>query len=255
MIQNGPWQWLSDLGIATRFLTRLRLPAGWQPADRPLATAVLGFPLVGVLVGLVGGLVFFLALWIGLPPLPAAILAVASQVMATGALHEDGLGDFCDGLGGGASRSARLAIMHDSRAGNYAIVALVLVVAMRVGTIAGLGDAGAVLAALVGAGAVSRVAVVWLMNRLPAARVDGLSHASGRPDDQLTWLATALAAAIGWLAVGFWAGIVAFLVAGVITVWLGWVANRKLGGQTGDVLGAGQQLVEVGVLAAVLCVA
>jgi len=255
MSQDGPWQWLSDFAIATRFLTRWRLPAQWQPDDRPLATAVLGFPLVGLLVGLVGGLMYFLALWIGLPPLPAAVLAVASQVLATGALHEDGLGDFCDGLGGGASQSARLAIMHDSRAGNYAVVALVLVTVMRVGTLAGLEDAAEVLAALVAAGAISRAAVVWLMNRVPAARADGLSHGSGRADDRLTWATTALAAAIGLLAVGFWAGVAAFLAAAAVIVGLGFAANRKLGGQTGDVLGAGQQLVEVAILAAILSIA
>ncbi len=254
MMQDGPWRWLSDLGIAIRFLTRLRLPARWQPDDRPLATAVLGFPLVGVAVGLVGGLVYCVAVWLDLPPLPAAVLAVASQVLFTGALHEDGLGDFCDGLGG-ASSVSRLAIMHDSRAGNYAVVALLLVVMLRVGAVAALADCGLVLAALIAAGALSRAAMVWLMNRLPAARADGLGQAAGRADDQATWAATALALAIGLLAVGFLAGSAGFIAAAVITAGLGRLAYNKLGGQTGDVLGAGQQLAEAAVLAAVLAVA
>src|SRR5437764_8158410 len=107
--------WRDDLATAARFLTRLPLAGLGEPRAGPLAGAMRAFPLVGILVGLAGWVVFTLADWFGLPATICALLAVLATVAVTGALHEDGLADTADGFGGGGEPAGKLAIMRDSR--------------------------------------------------------------------------------------------------------------------------------------------
>src|SRR5579864_5025125 len=129
-IRRAPGDWPDDLLIAAAFLTRMPIPT---PAVLPgrLAQASWAFPLVGVGVGLLGGLAYAFAAWLGLPTLAAALIAVAGTAALTGALHEDGLADTADGFGGGATPEAKLTIMRDSRNGAYGVLALIFSVALR----------------------------------------------------------------------------------------------------------------------------
>lgn len=237
--------WWNDLRAALRFLTRLPLkPAPAEGADPPLGRAVRAFPLVGGLIGLLAGVVYAIASGLGLPDIVAAVLAAGALALATGALHEDGLADMADGFGGGESRTDKLAIMRDSRIGVYGVIALVVVLAAKVGAIADIERAGLVIAAIVSAAAVSRAAMPAIALWMEPARSDGLAGTAGRPPTPQVWtgLGLALVLAVGLLA---WTGLVAFLVAGLGAAFVAWLAARQVGGHTGDVLGGAQQIAEV----------
>src|SRR5262249_42945793 len=126
----------SDLRIAFLFSTRLPLAHEAAIDGNAVARATWAGPLAGACIGLVGALVYWLAFWAGLPPLPAAALSLAATVTLTGALHEDGLADAADGLGGGATAEQKLAIMRDSRIGSYGACALVLSLLLRASAVA-----------------------------------------------------------------------------------------------------------------------
>lgn len=247
----------ADLSQAVRFYSRLPFPApaGLDPHAAPdfrrMARVV---PVAGLTIGLPGLLVLLAALATGLGAPVAAVLAVATGTLVTGGLHEDGLADVADGFGGGATPERRLAIMRDSRIGAYGGVALVLALALRIGALATLLDRiGAEAAlALVLAAVLSRCAALAPMVLLPPARPDGASAAVGRPSmPTLAWAgATSLALALLALAMGLPAlGLLLMLVlapAGALALTV--LAQRKIGGQTGDVVGACQQAAEIAAL-------
>jgi adenosylcobinamide-GDP ribazoletransferase len=239
-----------DGKVALAFLTRLPLPGpAWH--DGELAASVPLFPVAGALIGLAGGLVYALAAWLGLPPWPAAALALATTIGATGALHEDGLADVADGFGGGRTRADKLRLMRDPRIGSYGALALVLALLARAGALVALAEPVAVVTTLVAAGAVSRAALPAVMVGLARARPDGLAAQAGRPHP-LRAVAAALIAVLIALALLGWPALVAVSagVLGALAVAL--LASRQIGGYTGDVLGAIQQLAEIGVLCGVV---
>jgi adenosylcobinamide-GDP ribazoletransferase len=238
---------IHDCKVALAFLTRLPVRQGqvWRDAD--LAGSVPLFPLVGALIGLAGGLAYALALGLGLPPWPAAALALATSIGATGALHEDGLADVADGWGGGRTREDKLRIMRDPRIGSYGTIALTLALLARAGALVALADPLQVMTALITAGAVSRAALPPVMIGLPQARSDGLAALAGRPHP-LRATAAALIAALAAAAL-LGPSAPAALVAGAVgALAVALLARHQIGGYTGDVLGAVQQLAEVGVL-------
>lgn len=236
---------LDEIGIALRFLTRLPLRSReTQPHDSGgLARAAWAFPLAGVVSGGVGAAVCVLAVWLGLSLWLAGILAVASQLFLTGALHEDGLADCADGLGG-RDREHRLAIMRDSAIGSFGALALMLSLLLRVGAIAAFPSALAAGAALISAGAVSRFAMLMPMSFLEPARSDGLSRDAGKVGRTALSVAFLLAFLISLPSLGLGTSVMMFIVAIGCAVAVGALARRRLGGQTGDVLGATQQLAE-----------
>ncbi|MGC1779783.1 MAG: adenosylcobinamide-GDP ribazoletransferase, partial [Xanthobacteraceae bacterium] len=166
---------VEELKAALVFSTRLPLLRATPVAGAAIGKAAWAFPLAGLLVGLIGAAIYGLAHHFGLPPWPAAALAVAATLFATGCLHEDGLADTADGFGGGNSREQKLAIMRDSRIGTYGVCALALSLLLRVSALASLPSAHAVVWALIGAHAAARAAMPALMLMLPPARSDGLS--------------------------------------------------------------------------------
>ncbi|MDK3019725.1 adenosylcobinamide-GDP ribazoletransferase [Pseudodonghicola flavimaris] len=245
---DGPWRWLLDCGVALVLLTRLPLPALPQQAFARQAQAVWAFPLAGLATGLPAVAAGAAALAIGLPAPVAAGLVLALQVILSGGMHEDGLADSADGLWGGLTRERRLEIMKDSRIGSYGVLALVL----------GLGLRWSALSALIGAGAwgailatalLSRAMMPALMAALPPARAGGLSRSVGRPRPAPALVALLLALALGLGLVGgpVWA---ALLAAGIVAWGCAALARAKIGGQTGDILGATQQLTEIAALLA-----
>jgi adenosylcobinamide-GDP ribazoletransferase len=249
MPQDWLEDWLADLAAAARFLTRLPVPLQETPGEGPsLATACRAFPLVGVVIGGLGGAAYALAFWLGLGAWPSAFLAVLASVLVTGALHEDGLADTADGLGGGRDAEHALAIMRDSRSGAYGVLALVFSVGLRAGAVAALGAPAAVIGTLVAAHAGSRGALPFFMRRLDPARADGLGATAGRPQSEAALWAAGIGIAVLLLAFGFGRAVLALIVVAGALALLAGVARRKIGGYTGDVLGAAQQLAETIIL-------
>ena len=132
---------LRDLLACLRFFTRLPLPAlpfDQSPHAPPdMARIALMAPVAGAIIGAIAALALAIANLLGMPPLLGAALAIAALVIATGALHEDGLADVADGFGGGATRARKLEIMRDSRVGAYGAAALALALILRVAALAG----------------------------------------------------------------------------------------------------------------------
>jgi adenosylcobinamide-GDP ribazoletransferase len=242
---------LADLRLAGAFLTILPVAARSDEqtvhSRGDLAAAAWSFPIVGLFLGAISGVVYALAIWLGCTPWLAATLCVAMLVLPCGALHEDGLGDFADGMGG-TSRERRLAIMRDSQAGNFALVALLLVFAVRIGAIMAIAVPGDVFTALLVAAVVSRAAMVVVMHVLPAAREDGLGADAGRPGQGVALAAVLIAALTALLGLGAVATAASLLGAAVAAGLVAVTAHRRLGGQTGDVLGAVQLMSEIGCL-------
>jgi adenosylcobinamide-GDP ribazoletransferase len=238
---------IHDCKVALAFLTRLpvRQEQAWPDAD--LAASVPLFAVVGALIGLAGGLAYALASWLGLPPWPAAALALATTIGATGALHEDGLADMADGFGGGRTREDKLRIMRDPRTGSYGTIALCLALLARAGALVALAEPLHVMTALVTAGAVSRAALPAVMVSLPQARSNGMAARADRPHP----LRAAAAALIAVLIAGALldqAAPAALLGGAAAALAVARLARRQIGGYTGDVLGAVQQAAEIGVL-------
>lgn len=240
--------WFNDLRLAAGFLTRVVPPQKGAAGARPLAQAARAFPLVGVGLGLGAGAVFAIAAVIGLTPPLAAVCALAALVAATGALHEDGLGDVADGFGGGGDRARKLDIMRDSRTGAYGVIAIALAVVARVAAIAALAEPGLVVAALVAAGATSRAALPAVMLQLPPARDDGLGAGAGIPRRNDVYVGLAIAGVVAIVALGFVDAVVALICGAGGALAVAALAKRQIGGHTGDVLGAVQQTVEIAML-------
>ncbi len=234
---------LADLAGAFTLLTRL--PAGFAPAR---GDATWAYPIVGAAVGAIGAAVFSTATTLTLPPAVAAILAIAASVLATGALHEDGLADTADGFGGGATVARKLEIMRDSRIGSFGALALMLSLGLRVAALAAMADAWRVGGALIAAGMLGRGAMIGMMLALAPARPDGLAASLGRVPAGPAAIGLAIAGAAVLLPHGARA-LFAAVLAGAVMVWL---ARRQVGGYTGDVLGAAEQAVECAVLVAML---
>lgn len=244
-----------DLRMAVMLLTRL--PTGPQPADAPtpdLARSVWAYPVVGMVVGGIGGVAFWAAAAAGMPSPVAALAALAAIVLTTGAFHEDGLADTADSLGGW-DRDRKLEIMRDSRIGTYGTVALVLSLGFRAACLAALEEPGPVFAALVVGGGLSRGVIVGLLAALPPARPDGMGVVARNPDKHVIAAGLAFAVVPALAVFGLGGGVVLTALAGVGGLFLGWRANRQIGGYTGDVLGAGQQIAEVLILAGAVAIA
>jgi adenosylcobinamide-GDP ribazoletransferase len=180
----------------------------------------------------------------GVPPLLAACWALAAIVLATGALHEDGLADTADGFGGGATPARKLEIMRDSRIGSYGALALIGSVAVRVAAMAALGAPWRVAAALCAAGALGRAAIAVLLVMLRPAREDGLGAAMRDGPAVGAMVAIALAGTAALLLLPLATALAASLLAFTAAFALARLARAQIGGTTGDVLGAAAVLGE-----------
>ncbi len=230
---------------AIGFLTRLPMPGwlGW--AEDRMLQASRYFAVAGALIGLAGGLVWWLA-GLALPPVVAAGLALAAMIWLTGALHEDGLADCADGLGGGKSGAEALEIMRDSRVGSYGALALVFSVGLRWAALAALAPVWGVLALAI-AGGIGRAMIVPATALASYARREGLggSLAGGAGGIEV---AAALGTALLLGIVGGWAGLLALGLALALAGGFLFYMVRRVGGYTGDGLGAVAQLGEIAVM-------
>ncbi|HEV2900769.1 MAG TPA: adenosylcobinamide-GDP ribazoletransferase [Pseudaminobacter sp.] len=236
---------LSDLALCLVFFTRLPLPR-FEVEHSTFARAIWAAPVVGLVVALIGGIVFAFAALLGLSAGLAAALAIAAMMLATGCLHEDGLSDTADGFGGGKTRDKKLEIMRDSRIGTYGACALVFSILLRWSAISELGPA-AVLCGLIAAHAASRALLPAFMHMLPPARTDGLSANAGAISSDAAFTAAAIGA-VALLALGLSGAIAAALCLGLVFFLFRAVCLSQIGGQTGDTIGALQQAGEIAVL-------
>ena len=247
---------MGGLATSLALLTRVPLPSFLFSDGVSTDRAVWAFPVVGALIGVAVWALLSLLSGFGFHPFAVAVVVVAAGLLITGALHEDGLADVADGLGGG-DPARRLEIMKDSRLGAFGVLALVLTVLLKVGVVFALADPlkpGLALALLVGAAAWSRALMTAIWAALPPANPGGL--ASVRPD--VRQAAIALAIALGLLFIlrllmpgtGFLLGavVLAAVVAGLFALFARW----QFGGVTGDVCGAAQVLAELAFFAAAL---
>lgn len=240
----------NDPLLALSLLTRLPIKLDEQSYARS-ADAAWAYPLVGLVTGAIAALAGAAALWAGLPVWAAALLALAAGVIATGAMHEDGLADCADGFWGGWDPAMRLKIMRDSQIGTYGVLALLVTQALRFGAVGALMEGGSWALGLIAVHVASRASMPAVMAALPHARSDGLSKSVGVVSGQSAWIA----AALGFFAllVGFgWAAFGLLILAGLTASLCAIIARAKIGGQTGDVCGATQQMTEVSLLLA-LC--
>ncbi|WP_424980152.1 adenosylcobinamide-GDP ribazoletransferase [Leisingera sp. S232] len=241
-----------DFLLALVLLTRLPLPHLPPQAFQRQAKSVWAFPLAGLAVALPAALCAALALTVGLPAAIAAGLALTAQVLLTGAMHEDGLADTADGLWGGFTRARRLEIMKDSRIGAYGVIALILGLGLRWSALSAL-LATAGVWPLLALAMLSRAVMPVLMAALPNARTTGLSQGVGRPRALPCLLASGLAILLSLPLIGS-AVFGTALAMAAATLGLGALAKAKIGGQTGDILGASQQVAEISGLLALLII-
>jgi adenosylcobinamide-GDP ribazoletransferase len=236
-----------DLKIGVLFSTWLPLPHAAPIGGADIARASWALPVIGVLVGGSGALVYWITCYFHLPPPVGAALAVAGTLVATGCLHEDGLADTFDGIGGG-SRERKLEIMRDSRIGTYGACALVLSLVLRVAAVASLAGPRPVALALIAAHAGARATMPLFLYWVPPARPDGLSADAGRPPASSVVAAGLLALVVLLCSLGTGRSIVALVLLLVVLGVMRRLCLRQIGGQTGDAAGALEQLGEVVIL-------
>lgn len=231
---------LRALAAATAFLTRAPLVRRLMLDEDDLVRGTVAFPVVGALIGAVVGAIAVVQVELGVPALPAAVVAVAAEVVVTGALHIDGLGDSADGLAGRDPEHA-LAIMRDHAVGVYGTSAVALDLLVKAAAIASV-PTSSVVVTLAAIHAVSRAAPLSLAAALRYAGSDG----TGRIVVERTgWTRAVAATGVGASVAAVLVGPVAAAFVGcllVVTVGVAFAARSRLGGVTGDVLGAAVEL-------------
>jgi adenosylcobinamide-GDP ribazoletransferase len=245
--------------IALQFFTRLPIPR-WVGFEADwLHQSSRYFPAVGVVVGFVAAAVYALAhlVW---PPVVAVMLSMVAGIYLTGAFHEDGFADTCDGLGGGVTKQRVLEIMTDSRIGAYGAIGIGMMLALKCATLSGL-PAKEAIASLLLAHPLSRLTATVLIWKLDYVKQEGKSKPLAQRMSNIDFAfaaATVLAVLMVVVSTGLvsWRALVIGMAAAAVAAW--WLARkcvRRLGGYTGDCLGAIQQLSEVAFYLGVLAIA
>ena len=243
--QNKLLDW-RDIAVALSLLSRWPLRLS-ESAYARSAQAVWAYPIAGAMIGLPVAVLAALCLWIGLSASLSALLALACLTLTTGAIHEDGLADSADGLWGGHTAAQRLEIMKDSRIGAYGVLALIFGIGLRWLALTALLDAGSVFGPILVTAVLSRAVPPTLMLYLPPVQSTGLSKSVGTPEACHVGCAVATAIILAVLALqGF--PIIVFVGAILAGAVCAIVAQSKINGQTGDILGASQQVAEIAIL-------
>jgi adenosylcobinamide-GDP ribazoletransferase len=234
---------LNDLKVALAFLTRIPINHGPQISLRRSAAL---FPLVGALIGLIGGLVFYVSSAI-LPPLVSASISILVTVAITGAFHLDGLADICDGLIGGWNREERLKILKDSRHGTYGVAAISLQLILQVCLLSALSPRDGLFTLIV-LHTLSRLVPIFLMLIPATSGHDGMGASVSREigareplvGSLITVLLIAPIMGLNFLLLSA----ILFLTLSIFALWV----TRKIGGMVGDAFGAGEQISETMIL-------
>ncbi len=245
--------WLQAFKEQATFFTGVKFDTGSSTGIPrwPLADVLPVLPFIGAAVGLAAGLVFAIVRAVSGPAWLAGVLAVVAAVLITRALHEDGLADTADGLGPHALEAPRrLEIMRDSRNGTFGVLALALSVLIKVACLAQF-SASTGLVVLIGAHALSRATLAYPLLAFSPVHADGLGAQAGKPTDNDVWLTLAIGAGLAFILLlgkGFFVAILAPALT-IVAAWFAsrWIAER-IGGYTGDTLGAVQQKAEIAFL-------
>ncbi|WP_438747896.1 adenosylcobinamide-GDP ribazoletransferase [Pararhizobium sp. O133] len=250
---------IDDVARSVAFLSRIHMPQRhFVNFDGRLSRAVRAFPIAGLLIVLPTAAIVSIFTAINASPLFTAFVALSIQALITGALHEDGLSDTADGLGGGKTKESALLIMKDSRIGSYGAVALILSFGLRVSALSAVlplvTPSGAGLLVLATA-ALSRTAMVWHWSRLPPARRDGVAASAGEPDASSVTVALVIgvvsaALLLALSGTSLLSAVLAIAAFAATVPAFSEIVDGKIGGHTGDTIGATQQLTEIAVLAA-----
>jgi adenosylcobinamide-GDP ribazoletransferase len=247
--------------LAITLLTRIPVPRFKVLTKADHGSAFWAYPIIGALVGAIGGAAFVAGIMVGLGALASSVLALGAMAMATGAFHEDALADFADGIGGGQTRQSKLEIMHDSRLGTYGALALFLVIMFEIALLVELSQSpaqltlGGMFSVFVCVGAIQRAAIGLPLAVLAPARTDGLSAHTTRPRPHVLAFAVFIALLLSAFLLGPAASFAAFAGALAAALVVTKLAARHLGGRTGDVLGATAVLAGAATLAALVIVA
>jgi adenosylcobinamide-GDP ribazoletransferase len=240
---------------AVQFLTRVPVPGGamsgtMEDYQVALRASVVYFPIVGGLIGVTTGAIFFLGsqLW---PPLIAAIVAIAIEACLTGAFHEDALADATDALGGGWTREQVLEILKDSRHGTYGVLALVIGVSLRIVTVATLPPTWAVLI-IAASASIGRWAILWMMAMVPPIedRHTMARDVGSQPGVKTIVLGGILPILLA-IALLVWSPslvLIALIASVILTLYLAYYFKKRVGGITGDFLGCTCYLVQLVIL-------
>lgn len=235
---------IAQFAAALAFLTRLPVARQVVFDAKDVGRAARWFPLVGALIGAV----YVVALWLLIPifpPLVVAVIIVVIEAIITGGLHFDGVADTADGFGGGRTAEDVLRIMKDHAIGAYGAIALILVIGMKIATITALIDAGRAGYALLLAPVVGRWSAVLLSATENYARPAGSPTRYVGRTELIVATVIAISAAAG---LDSWRGIAAFVLVAAGSAWWAWRCRRRIGGVTGDTLGAAIEVAECIVL-------
>jgi adenosylcobinamide-GDP ribazoletransferase len=238
----------TDIKISILFCTRLPVPHSAPIDSCDVARASWAFPVAGALVGGAGALAYTMASGIRLPSTLAAALALGATLLITGCLHEDGLADTADGFGGGRECARKLEIMRDSRLGTYGACALMMSLLLRWAALVAIASPISVASSLIAAHVSARAALPVFMHFVLPARFNGLSAQAGQPALRSAGVAALLGVLTLAIALGLSATMIGLVLATSAGLFMAWLSMRQIGGQTGDVLGALEQIIEIVIL-------
>ena len=236
---------------ALRFFTRLPVPAWVGHSSEALANSTRYFPAVGLVVGGIAALVFFVTSYVW--PLTLAVLAsMAATLYITGVFHEDGWSDTIDGFGGGWEKERVLAIMKDSRIGSYGAAALIIMLLAKFCALIEL-KPSLIPAAMIAGHALSRLCATAVMTSLDYVRDEGKAKPMSAKISRSSLAFAVSTAVLPLLFLPPSRVLLGLVLAGLATLWLARLFTRRIGGYTGDCLGAVQQFSEVAFYCGLLC--
>jgi adenosylcobinamide-GDP ribazoletransferase len=241
------------------FLTRIPVPASVEPGAVEVGRSAAWFPLVGAAIGAIQGFIGWVLSYFAAKldpswshssaPIIIAVLVIGTGVVLTGALHLDGLADMADGFGGGWTREDVLRIMRDHAIGSYGAVALILILMLKVASVSALFARGAAITYLIVASALSRGAMVAIGFYLPYARSSGSGLGGSFDNLGKIEVACSSALAVALTFIGGWrTAAVSLVLALLVSLGSAWYCMRRIGGITGDTLGATSEICETVVL-------
>lgn len=235
-----------DFFAALMLLTRI--PVKWDKIspDHPpnMHRCLWAYPFVGMLLGSITAIVYFGFSLTTIPSSVAVVITLCFLIFLTGAFHEDGLADTADGFGGGHDKQAKLEIMRDSRIGTYGGLALIAAFLIKIFALIELSQTE-VIKILIIAAVYSRLMILIMLILLEPAREDSLSTQSGKPSGNILLFAIAGSLFVAGLIINVRVALIMFVVAVTITYLFSRLARRQVGGYSGDILGASQQISEI----------
>lgn len=240
---------LNILFSSLMFFTRVKLPFNVPFVKENMSRITTHFPLIGIFVGAFGGGLYFLLSFLGLPPLIPVVIVVIAMMFLTGAIHEDGLADVFDGFGGGYTKNRIMEIMQDSAIGTYGVLALILMLFLKIALLDAIPSSKFIFALIVSQ-SLSRLSVLFVTYRWRYVRIVGKAKARGMVQ-KLSWRRMVWAVFFGVAPLLLFESLGVFLllpVVALVAVVMGYFFAKKIGGYTGDCLGAVQQISELSIL-------